>query len=110
MVMLYASPIMILFAILGAWKTGLGAWICAGIVLLVVRLRWDLKNRSWFWMTIAVAGVLQVPLVYYVPWSNTNLSFASLLPVGIVDFAIVYGCIKIVEKLMKRNAEAGSSV
>jgi len=99
--MLFASPMMLLFAFLGDWKRGLGAWACTGIVVLVVRVRWDLRGRSWFWTTVAVMGALQGPLVYYVPWSDTNLSYASLLPIGIVDFAIVYWCIKLAERLMK---------
>ena len=103
MAMLYASPIMLLFTCLGDWQRGLGAWSCAGIVILVARARWDLKDRSWFWVTIVVMGVLQIPLVRYVPWSNTNLSYASLLPVGLLDYAIVYGCVMLGEKVMKRQ-------
>lgn len=103
MAMLYASPIMLLFAYLGNWQRGLGAWACAGIVLLVVRMRWDLRNRAWFWVTVATMGVLQIPLVWYVPWSNTNLSSASLLPVGLLDFGIVYGCVKLAEKVMGKQ-------
>ena len=101
--MLYTSPIMMLFAFLGDWQRGLGAWICAGIVLLVIRTRWDLKDRGWFWMTVVITGFLQIPLVRYVPWSNTNLSYASLLPIGLLDYALVYGCVVLAEKVAKRQ-------
>ena len=103
MAMLYASPVMLLFTYLRDWHTGLGAWVCLGIVLLVIQTRWDLKDRSWFWVTAAITGILQLPFVWYVPWSNTNLSYASLLPVGLLDFAMVYGCIMLAEKVMKRR-------
>jgi hypothetical protein len=103
MAMLYASPMMLLFAYLGDWKRGLGAWICTGLLFLVVKLRWDLRHRNWFWAILAVMGALQVPFIVYVPWSDTNLSFASLLPVGLLDFAIMYGGIKLAEKFTSQH-------
>lgn len=101
--MLYASPIMLLFAYMGDWKRCFGAWISIGIVVLVVRMRWDLRDRGWFWVVVAIMGIIQAPFIYYIPWSNTDLSYASLLPVGFLDFAVVYGCIRLVERAMKRR-------
>lgn len=109
MAMLYASPIMLLFACLGDWKRGLGAWICTGLLFLVIRTRWDLKHHAWFWVIFAILGGLQIPFILYVPWSNTNLSYASLLPVGLLDFAIMYGGIKLAEKLMTKKSGADSA-
>ncbi len=101
--MLFASPIMLLFSCLGDWKRGLGAWICAGLLFLVVKMHWDLRHQSWFWMTVVILGGLQVPFVLYIPWSNMNLSYASLLPIGVLDFAIMYGCIRLAEKVASRK-------
>lgn len=37
--MLMALPVVILFCILGKWETGIGAWICAGLMGAIVRQR-----------------------------------------------------------------------
>jgi hypothetical protein len=101
--LLYASPILLTFVFLGKWEMGIGAWICTGLVLLVVRSHWDLRGNYWFWLTIGVALLLQVPIVGLIPWGNRGLTGMTLLPVAIVDYGLVYGCVKLAEKLMKRT-------
>jgi hypothetical protein len=36
------------------------------------------------------------------------MSFVSLLPFGVLDYVIVYGCIKLVEKIAKGNGDLNS--
>ena len=108
MSMLYSSPILLIFAYLGDFYRGIGASICAALVLLVVRTRWDLRKHVWFWITIIFAVFLQIPLVLFIPWKNRNLTGISLLPVAVLDYGIVWGCIKLAEKLMKRNDKAST--
>lgn len=95
--MLIALPVFLLFCFLGKWEIGIGAWICAGLVILVVRQRWDLRRHFWFWMVVALAILLQIPVVLLIPWNNRSLTGISLLPVGLLDYGLVYGCIKLVE-------------
>ncbi len=101
MAMLCSSPLGLLFFYLGGPARGIGAWICAGIILIAMRARWDLRNHLWFWMAILTAVILQVPFILFVPWMDSHLSHVSLLPFGILDYAIAYGCIKLAEKAMK---------
>jgi hypothetical protein len=97
--MLIALPVFILFCIMGKWEAGIGAWICTALVVLIVRQRWDLRRHWWFWGIIAFALLLQVPVVILIPWKNRGLTGIGLLPVGLLDYGLVYGCIKITEKL-----------
>jgi hypothetical protein len=103
MAMLCLSPICFLFIYLGDLKIGLGAWACAAIVLAAVRERWDLRDRVWFWIVITVSIVLQIPFILFVPWNNKHWSYISLLPIGFLDYLIVSGSIKLVEKVMKKS-------
>jgi hypothetical protein len=100
--MLYSLPVLLLFIYLGKWETGIGAWICTGLVVLVIRIRWDLRKHVWFWIAIVFAVLLQVPFVLLVPWNNRYLTGISLLPIGVLDYAIIYGLIKLVEKMAQR--------
>lgn len=101
--LLYASPVLLTFVFLGKWEMGIGAWICTGLVLLVVRSHWDLRGNYWFWLSIGVALLLQVPIVRLIPWGNRGLTGMSLLPLAVADYGLVYGCVKLAEKLMKRT-------
>ena len=69
-------------------------------------MRWDLRKRVWFWVTLTVLALLHVPLILLVPWSNTNYPGVVLLPQALLDLAIVYGCIKLIEKAMNRSDKA----
>lgn len=93
------SPILIVFAVLGKIWLGFGAWMCTGLVLLVVRVRWDLRKHAWFWATIIFAELLQMPLVVLLPWNDRSFTWIIFLPVAALDYGLVYVCVKWIEKL-----------
>jgi len=107
--LLYAVPIFILFCFLGKWEMGIGAWICSGLVFLVIRTRWDLRKHVWFWIAVAFGFVLQAPIVLLIPWGNRNLTGISLLPVAVLDYGLVYGCVKLAEMLIRKGDRARSA-
>jgi hypothetical protein len=109
LILLCSLPILIVFALLGKIWLGFGAWICSGLVMLVVRTRWDLRKHVWFWIAIVFAELLQIPIVLLIPWRDRNLTWIVFLPVAVLDFGLVYGCIKSVEKMMKRHAGTSSA-
>ncbi|MHB1937685.1 MAG: hypothetical protein ACYCOR_13995 [Acidobacteriaceae bacterium] len=108
--MLLASPVFLFFIYLHKVEEGIGAWICAGIVVVSIIVRWDLRSSVWFWVAISIGALLQVPFVLFVPWTNRYMSFVSFLPFGLLDYALVYGCIKLAEKVMGRGDAASSQV
>src|SRR5258708_23085573 len=91
-------PIYILFVYLGDSGRGRAAWISVGMIALAARLLWDLKNRVWFWVTLAIIALLHVLMILLIPWGAQNLSYVALLPVGLLDLGITYGIIRLVEK------------
>jgi hypothetical protein len=103
--MLFMSPVFILFICLDKLNEGIGVWICAGIVVGSIIVWWDLRKSVWFWTAIIIAALLQIPFIMFAPWTNRYMSFVSLLPFGILDYVIVYGCIKLAEKFEKRSGD-----
>jgi hypothetical protein len=99
---LCSLPLFFLFAYLGDPGRGRAASICAAVILTAIRARWDSRKHGWFWITIAIVVFLHVPLVLLIPWTNKSMPGITLLPIAFLDYAIVYGCIKLVEKAMKR--------
>lgn len=109
LILLCSSPIVIGFAIVGKVWLGFGAWICCGLVVLVVRTRWDLRRHLWFWLVIIFAGLLQIPIVLWMPWNDRNLTWITFLPVAALDYVLVYGAIRVVEKMMRRDKSITSA-
>jgi ABC-type multidrug transport system permease subunit len=102
--MLFASPVILLFAYLGKIDEGWGAWICTGIVFIAVKLHWRFRRRNpWFWMAIVVALLLQIPVALFPLWSDRYLTGVALLPIAVLDYVAISWCIKLSEKIAKRR-------
>jgi len=97
--MLCLSPVFFLSIYFGHVKEGVGGWICTGMVVVTAKTQWHLRGHAWYWVVVILALLTQIPLVLFVPWDNRHLSFVSLLPVGVLDYVIVYGSFKFLEKL-----------
>jgi hypothetical protein len=108
-VTLCAVPLYFAFAYVGDPAKGRVASICVAMIITAIWMRWDLRKRAWFWVTIAILVLLHLPLVMLVPWTNNNYPGAVLLPEALLDLAIIYGAIKLVDKLATAINGAGHS-
>ena len=92
----------ILFVRLGEPGKGRAAGVAAGMLVITVRTRWDLRKHVWFWAVIVVLTAAHVPVILRVHWPFMTMPAVSLLPFAMLDWAIMYGFIKLVEKVMTR--------
>jgi hypothetical protein len=106
-VLLLTSPLYILFDQEGKPGTGRAAWVCAGMFVGAVKMRWYLRNRPWFWITIACLLALHVPLILCVPWTSRWVPAVVMLPIGLLDILIILACVASVEKLAKGSLDSG---
>lgn len=104
---LFAIPVFFLFAVLGDPGRGRAAAICVYTLMTAICALWNLKCHIFFWVTAVLMVVLHVLLVLLVPWPGGSFPAFSLLPVAVLDYGIVWGCIKLVEKLMRRSDKTG---
>jgi hypothetical protein len=102
---LCSLPIFFLFAVLGEPGRGRIAAISAAVAMTVARARWDLRRQTWFWITQAVMIALHAPLVLFIHWPTLRLPGIAFLPVAALDYGVVYGCIRLVERAMKRSGD-----
>jgi hypothetical protein len=107
--MLLSLPVLIVFAYFGDFGRGLTAGLCTAMIIGVVKAYWNLRKHVWFWVTVAILTTLQVPFVILFPIPMTrNFTVWELLPVAILDFGIMYGCIKLVAREMNKKERSGS--
>lgn len=74
-----------------------------GIIILIMRIFWYLRSYAWYWLTICALITAHVVLIIAIPWTNEVIPAPAIAPVGIADGLIIYGCIKLVEKVMTQH-------
>ena len=104
---LLASIAFFLFARFGEPGRGMAAAVGLGILIFAARGRWDMRREAWYWITIAIIAGFQTPLVIFVPWTNKSYPGLALLPIAVLDFALIYGAFKLVDRAVKRRASRG---
>lgn len=102
-VILCMVPAFALFAYFGDPGRGRAAAGSTIVLMYAARGCWDLRRHTWFWVTLTIFIALHVLLILLVPWSSKSYPGTALLPIAAVDYGIVYGAIKLIEKLMKRS-------
>lgn len=102
------SPLFGIFAYFGDPGRGQAAWVGAGMIAVAGRLLWRLRDRPWYWVTLAVIVGLHVPLILFIRWPFKQYSYMQLLPLGFLDFAVVYGVIRLVERVIEGDSSAST--
>lgn len=97
---LAASPVFFWFAIRGYPARGRAAALSAAFLIVVVLFTWYLKKHVWFWATIACLACLHAVILSLVDWQEKSYPGLTLLPIGMADFCLMYGIIKLLEKFI----------
>jgi hypothetical protein len=83
----------------GRWRA---AAICASLIIAVARGFWESRRSAWFWITLSIVVLTHVLLILLVPWNNTNYPGVVLLPLGLLDFGLIYQCFKVARTVSKK--------
>ncbi len=66
---------------------------------MAMRACWNLKRYTWFWITFAVIFVVQSFIVFVSSLPTERFPGVIIVPIGLADFACVYGTLKLVERV-----------
>ena len=102
-VIICSLPAFLLLAWFGDPGRGRAAGIAICSIMFAARAVWSWSRHDWFWVTLGILTVLHVALVAVIPWTSKSYPGLTLLPIAALDYGIVYGCIKLVEKVMNRT-------
>jgi len=100
-------PLYLLFSALGNAGRGTAAMCFGGAIIIVVRLRWELRNRVWFWVIVSLLVLLHLAMTILIPWPNQNYTLPIVLPVGIVDILGISWLIQLAAKKMGSTESNG---
>ena len=106
---LMTVPVFILVTFLSNAEAGLAACIVLIAILFAIKIRWHLRKHIWFWAIIAVILALHVPLVFMVRWpQGQGPTLFYTMPLGIADFLIVSGALRLAENLFSKDSSSSS--
>lgn len=71
------------------------------IITIAVVMRWKLKGRVWFWITMACLAALHVPLILFIPWTTKWIPVLVIIPIGIADLYAMLWVVSVVGKFMR---------
>ena len=97
-------PVMLLFTYLGKDDIGRSVAICLGVLMLAVRIRWELRKRLWFWGILVLLLLLHVPLFFLINWPDGFFYHKGMLPLGLFDLLAILGAIHLVERFIIRDS------
>jgi hypothetical protein len=81
-------------------ERGMTAACSGGAIVVLTRFVAYLWARTWFWVLVALFAALHVFVVIYLPWARNDYPAIVLMPFGIVDFGIMYVCVRLVERIL----------
>lgn len=96
-------PVYILFWLYGKEELGRSVFIVLGMMMIAIRIRWDLRKRLWFWGIIVALLLAHVPLLFLFRWPQGYhgwLPAVGALPIGLADLLIILGAVHLVEKFI----------
>jgi hypothetical protein len=95
-------PIFAFFDHIGRLDVGLNAGICVGMSMLAVKMRWNLRRHSWFWIVIAIVLAVQMPLIIAIKWPHYWVSKITLLPIGLASLGLSLGAVHLIERFVAK--------
>ena len=74
----------------------------------LVALKWKLRTRMWFWITMLIFAALHVPLILFIPWTTKWVPALAIAAIDSADFCVILAILSVVEKYMDgQNASEG---
>jgi hypothetical protein len=100
LIVIFGAPTTFLFARYGKLELALPLFNILGVLGLVIFLKWKLRKRAWFWVTIAVIAALHVPLILFVPWTTAWVPALAIAAIDSADFVLILWVLLLVGKLV----------
>lgn len=72
-----------------------------GMLGFAIAVKWKLRRRVWFWITMAVIAALHVPLILFVPWGTRWVPALAIAAIDSADLVVILAILAVVGKFME---------
>ena len=93
--------LLILFDHFGKLTLARPALTSVAMVIIAIALRWKLKQRMWFWITMTFLAALHVALILLVPWTTRWVPAFAIIPIGVADLYLMLWALSVVGRFME---------
>jgi|SRR5579862_811314 len=93
-------PIYLLFDRFGRLNSALPTLTCVVSLAFAIVLKWNLRRKTWFWITIGVIAALHILLIVSVPWTDKWVPAAAYAGAASLDLVVILVILAVVEKLV----------
>ena len=74
---------------------------CIAVLGFVLLVKWKLRQRVWFWITMIVIAALHVALILFVPWTTKWVPALVIAGIDSVDLIAMLAILSVVAKFME---------
>jgi phosphatidylserine synthase len=71
---------------------------------IAVRLKWELRDRPWFWITMAIVVLIHILLIVNIPWTSRWIPSIAMAAVASADLIVIIIIIAVVQRLVEGPA------
>jgi hypothetical protein len=89
------------FVYWGKFNLALPSFVSAAMIVLAVAMRWKLRRRPWFWITMGFLAAIHQPLIVFVPWTTKWIPAVVIAPFGMLDLHAMLWTLAVVGKHME---------
>ena len=94
-------PIVWLFDHFGKFNLFLPTFNCVAVLGLAIAVKWSLRRRTWFWITMTILAALHVPLILFVPWTTKWVPAIAIAAIDSADLIAMLAILSVVGKFME---------
>jgi len=99
-VIIGSMPLLLLFDRFGRLNSALPTLTCVVSLGFAIVLKWNLRRKTWFWITISVIAALHILLIVSVPWTDKWVPATAYAGAASLDLVVILVVLAIVEKLV----------
>ena len=96
-------PAIWLFDHFGRFDLALPSLCSIGMIGFAIAVKWKLRRRAWFWITVAIIVALHALLILSATWTTKWIPAVVILPIAVVDLVSIFAIISFVEKAIERR-------
>jgi hypothetical protein len=99
-----ALPIYWLFDHFGRLNTALPTLNCVVMLGFAIAVKWKLRRRAWFWITMTILAALHVPLILFVPWTTKWVPAIAIAAIDSADLIAMLAILSVVGKFVEGSS------
>ena len=98
--MAFCLPVIVLSDHFGRLNMSLPLLNCIGVFGFLIYLKADLREQTWFWLTLGFLVIIHAILIWYIPWTAKWVPALAIAVISTVDFGLMLWIIAAIGRMI----------